>query len=110
MNVSFNGFDEGVITFETDGDIEINSPVMITSNGKVSEALGTFCGICKCTKNGYAAVQLNGYVVVPYVNAPMVGYSKLTAINGKVTTDNIYGREYLVINVDTSAKTVGFIL
>lgn len=110
MNISFNGFDEEVITFETDGNIEANSPVMVTDNGIVDNALGTFCGICKCTRNGYAAVQLKGYVVVPYINAPKVGYSKLTAVNGKVTVDNTYGREYLVINVDASTKTVGFML
>lgn len=110
MNVSVNEFDKEVITFETDGNIEANSPVMVTDNGKVSNAIGTFCGICKCTRNGYAAVQLKGYVIVPYINAPKVGYSKLTAVNGKVTVDNTYGREYLVINVDASTKTVGFML
>lgn len=101
---------EEIVTFETNGNIEVGAPVMVTSNGTVSAALGNFCGICKGIRNGYAAVQLKGYVAVPYVNAPRIGYSKLSAVDGKVTLDNVNGREYLVIDIDKTTKTVGFML
>ena len=105
-----NGFDEEIVTFEANGNIKVGTPVMVTSNGTVSTALGIFCGICKCIRNGYAAVQLKGYVVVPYIIAPRIGYSRLSAVDGKVTGDNVTGREYLVIDIDTETKTVGFML
>lgn len=110
MQIYFDGYNDDILIFEANETIPSNSPVMVTSNGTVSTALGRFCGICKDVKNGYAAVQLQGYVVVPYINAPEIGYSKLSAARGRVTVDNTYGREYLVINVDSSTHTVGFIL
>ena len=110
MNVSFNGFNENIVTFEANGTIDVGSPVMITANGKVSAANGAFCGICRSVRNGYAAVQLRGYAVVPYTDAPLVGYSKLSAASGKITADNSNGREFLVTDVDTTAKTAGIML
>lgn len=110
MNVSFNGFNENTVTFEANGTINVGAPVMITANGKVSAANGAFCGICRGVRNGYAAVQVRGYAVFSYTNAPSVGYSKLSASSGKITADNSNGREYLVIDVDTAAKTAGIML
>ena len=105
-----NGFNEEIVTFEANGNIEVGTPVMVIGNGAVGIAFGTFCGICKGIRNGYAAVQLKGYVAVSYINAPRIGYSKLSAVDGKVTADNVTGREYLVIDIDTETKTVGFML
>ena len=95
MNVSFNGFNENTVTFEANGTINVGAPVMITANGKVSAANGAFCGIC---------------TVVPYTNAPSVGFSKISAGSGKITADSTNGREFLVIDVDTTAKTAGIML
>lgn len=111
MNVSFNGFGENVLTFEASGTIAAQSPVMVTDNGKVAAASGVFCGICTAVRNGYAAVQVKGYVTVPYSGtAPTVGFVKLKGADGKAVVDAANGREYLVIDVDTTAKTAGIIL
>ncbi len=112
MNVSFNGYDEGVMTFEAESGVTAGVPVSITANGKVSVVTsGSFCGICTSVRNGYAAVQLKGYVVVPSTGSISVGYTKLAAATGgKVKADATNGREYLVVDVDSTANTVGFIL
>lgn len=110
MKVSFNGFGENVVTFETDGTVSAGSPVMISASGKVKSATGTFCGICVSERNGYAAVQLSGYVSVPYDTAPSVGFAKLVGSGGKISADNTNGREFLVVDIDTNAKTAGIIL
>ncbi len=110
MNVSFNGFGENVATFETEGSVSAGIPVMISSSGKVKAANGVFCGICVGERNGYAAVQLSGYVKAAFDTEPAVGYTKLIGKNGKVSTDESSGREYLVADVDTAAKTAGIIL
>ena len=83
---------------------------MVTANGKVAAANGAFCGVCTNVRNGYAAVQMTGYATIPYTSQPSVGYSKLSAASGKITADNENGREYLVIDVDTTAKTAGIML
>ncbi len=111
MKVSFDGFGENVLTFETQGTITAPAPVMLTANGKVGAASGAFCGICTAVRNGYAAVQVKGYVRVPYSGtAPTVGFVKLKASDGKAVVDASNGREYLVIDVDTTAGTAGIIL
>ncbi len=110
MNVCFNGFGENVLTFETQGTIAVGDPVMITGNGVVQAASGRFCGICTNIRNGYASVQLSGYARAAYTTAPDVGYSKITASGGKINADGTNGTEYLVLDVDTTAKTFGFIL
>ncbi len=110
MNVSFNGFGENVATFEMAANVEKGVPVMITDNGKVSLSTGPFCGVCVGTRNGFAAVQLTGYVRLPYTTAPSIGYSKISVSGGKITADNSTGREYLIVDLDTTNKIAGIML
>lgn len=111
MNVSFDGFGENVLTFEASSIIADGKPVMITDNGKVSAASGDFCGICRGYRNGYAAVQFSGYCRFEYTIAPdVVGYNKLSAAGGKVNKDTTNGREYLVVDIDTTNHTIGIML
>ncbi len=110
MNVNFNGFGENVLTFEVQGDITAGDPVMICGNGKVQSASGRFCGICCSVRNGYAAVQMSGYARASYTTAPAVGFSKISASSGKLNLDNSNGTEHLIVDLDTTAKTFGFIL
>ncbi len=110
MNVCFNGYDEKVATFEARGLLSKGQPVMITSSGAVSAASGSFCGVCTGVRNGYAGVQLSGYVRLPYLIAPDVGYSKISVSGGKVSADSENGREYLIADIDTVNQTVGIIL
>ncbi len=113
MTTNFNGFNEKVLTFECDTEIKAGAPVKITANGKVAAAAAgdRFVGICIYTRCGYAAVQVEGYVTLPYTStAPTVNYAKLVADgNGGVKADT-NGSEAVVICVDTTAKTIGFIM
>ena len=112
MNVSFNGFDEGIITFEAADGVTAGAPVMITANGKVSSAgTGDFCGVCKSVRGGYAAVQVRGYVQIPSTGSISPCYTKLIgASGGKVKADSTNGREFLVVDADSTANIVGIIL
>lgn len=112
MKAAFNGLNEAVVTFEAADGVVKGVPVTMADNGKVQAAQsGVFCGICCKAYDGYAAVQLGGYVRVPYTGTLTVGYQKLAAASGgKVEADDTNGREYLVTDVDTEAKTAGVIL
>lgn len=110
MDISFNGYDEGIVTFEAESDVHVGQPVMVCDSGKVKAAAGAFCGICTGLRNGYAAVQLRGYVKVPYKDTLAVGYKKLSASDGKVSEDTSGGREILVLDIDKSAGCAGIIL
>lgn len=116
MKVSFEGIGEQVVTFLNNqtNAAAAGDPVCLSGNGEVKAAAadGAFAGICIGGDKEYAAVQLQGVVTREYTGttAPTVGYVKLAAAaDGKVSVGNA-GREYLVLSVDTTAKSVTFIL
>ena len=114
MTTNFNGFNEKVLTFECDTEIGAGSPVKLSANGKVSvcSAGDRFVGICLGTRGGYASVLVEGYITLPYTGtAPTVNYVKLVADgNGAVKVDASNGGEVVAVCVDTTEKTIGFIM
>ncbi len=68
-----------------------------------------FCGVVKGLRGGFAGVQIHGIATVPYTGtAPTCGYGSLCADGiGGVKTASA-GTTYLVLQVDTTAKTVTF--
>ncbi len=113
MKVSLNGYGESVTTFEAEDGVKAGYPVKITGNGKVGlcSAKEAFCGIALNVRNGFAAVQLQGYYGgLPYTGSGMkVGILKMGAASDKVEAADT-GRECLVVDVDSTASTCGIIL
>ena len=111
MNVNFNGYGENVLTFIADSGLtETGVPVKVTDDGTVAKCGGNevFCGICVGLRDGYAAVQLSGYVRAAAGAKIAVGYKKLAAGSTGDVAVNASGREYLV--VDSTSTEIGFIL
>lgn len=114
MKVSFNGFNETVATFETATEIAQGKLVKMSANGKVAVCVAddAFIGVVIKGESDAASVQLGGYARLTYsgTSAPSVGYNKFSSdANGNLTVDTD-GKEYLVIDVDTVAKTAGIML
>ncbi len=115
MKLSYEGIGQWAATFAcskvTEGEL-----VKISSNGTVA-ACGTgddFCGVAVSGSRGgdACAGALGGMITAGYtgVAAPALGWSALTADgNGGVQASET-GREYLVVDVDSAAKTVTFAL
>lgn len=111
MNISFQGFGEAVTTFK--GDAPAGRPVRMQASGTVAAAAAdaAFCGVSCGGDGACTGVQLGGYVSLPYSGtAPAVGYGKLAADGAGGVKTNASGREYLILTVDTTRKTVGFLL
>lgn len=112
METAMNGYAENAATFRCVENLVPGTPVMVTDTGTVSAANGAFCGVALSWRDGYAAVQLAGYVSLPYSDTkPSVGYQLLTAdANGKVKTaaPGTAGMQRLVVDADNN--NVGFIL
>ena len=111
MSVSFHGIGQVCATFlgtGTEGQV-----VKVSTAATVApcEDGNSFCGVALCVKDDACAVQVAGFVTVPYSSTePTPGYAKLSADGtGGVKTDES-GREYLVVSVDTAAKTVTILL
>ncbi len=112
MAVSFGGFNENTATFKVSGEIENGMPVKMSESGTVTACADgdAFCGICVNGDEAYAAIQLGGAVKMTYSGTdPVCGYAKLAASADGVQA-NDGGREYLVVEVDTTAKTVTFLM
>ena len=111
MNISFQGFHEDAATFE--GSVPAGQAVRLSASGTAAScaADGVFCGVSGGGRDGYLTVQLTGYVNLPYSGtAPAAGYGKLVADGAGGVKTGASGREYLILDVDTVSKTVGFIL
>lgn len=114
MKISMNGFGENMVTFACDDTTVYGSLVKMSDNGTVAPCVDgdDFCGVANSVRNGFTAVQLSGYREIPYTGtAPKVGYQTLAASGAQsVSTVSTGGRSYLVINVDSNAKTIGIML
>lgn len=111
MNINFSGYNENVVTFAVDGNgVTMGTPVKMSSSGTVSacESGDSMVGVAVNVRNGYAAVQLSGYIELPTDSTVTVGYQTLAAATDGKVEENASGREYLVVT--SSTGIVGFIL
>lgn len=114
MSVSTKGFCENVLTLKAASGLTVGVPVAVSANDTVSSAGADakFCGVGVNVNGGYAGVQLCGAVTLPYTGteAPAVGYAALAADGAGGVKVSTKGNNYLVLNVNTAAKTVSFML
>lgn len=115
MNIAFDGMKENMVTFEADTGLTTHTLCKMTGNGKVGNCLENdrFCGRVISQRTGFASVQIDGYIKAAYTGetAPAPGYQKLNADgNGGVKVNAEATKDYLVLDVDTTNKIVGFML
>lgn len=113
MKVSFEGIGEQVISFKKGNGTEKGLFVKMGANATASacSAGDDFMGLCIHADGAFCEVMTHGYMECAYSgSAPAVGYSVLVADAGGKVKTAASGRSYLVINVDTTAKTVGFMM
>ena len=113
MNISYQGIGEWCATFCCDDPAE-GSVVAVTDNGEVDacDAGDIFCGVVRSVAHDGKAcsVQLAGLAEVSYSgdDEPEIGYNELVADGDggvAVAGEDDAGMNYLVISVDTTAKT-----
>lgn len=109
MNINFSGYRENILTFECDEHVFAGGWVKMLSSGKVTccKAGENFIGVAVAVRDGYAAVQLDGYTEAQKNGEINVGYNKLVAAPSGVQFAES-GIDRLVIY--SSFDTVGFIL
>lgn len=116
MKLSYEAIGQWCATFACSGVTE-GKTVKLSASGTVGACAAgdDFTGIAAfVARSGDAcSVQLGGMVTVPYTGttAPAVGWETLAADGtGGVKAVTTGGRSYLVAAVDTTAKTVTFVL
>ena len=118
MKLSYEGIGQWAATFAC-GDAAEGEIVKISGNGAVSACTAgdDFCGmVLSVGRDGEAcAVALGGMVTAGYTvpsqgAAPALGWAALRADGSGGVQADADGRSFLVVDVDTSAETVTFVL
>ena len=106
MNVSFEEIGRLAVTFGQEGCVA-GQVCKVGGNGKVAPCAegDKLCGVVEHVRGNHAAVQVAGFAEVKVAGAVPAGYVNLCADgNGGVKVDSA-GKEYLVAEVDATAKT-----
>ena len=105
MNVSFEDIGRLSVTFGQEG-CEGGQVCNVGGNGLVVPCTDgdKFCGIVEHVRGNHAAVQVAGFAEVACTGVVELGYVNLCA-DGQGGVKAGAGREYLVVSVDSSAKT-----
>lgn len=113
MSISFKGFNEQVITFATETELEVGTLVKMSSSATVEKCKGNdlFIGVVVSSNGNIVAVQVCGYISVPYSGtAPALGITALSAADEKTVATDGNGRTVTVIELDETNKTAGILL
>jgi hypothetical protein len=111
MSQNFNGLHEAVATFK--GNVNVGTFVTFLSNGVVAEAEADkdIIGYCVSRRKDLAGVQLRGAVTVGYTGtAPTLGYCNLLTATSTSVKVSSSGKTFLVLEVDTTKKSVTILL
>lgn len=115
MKINLNGINDTIATFYATENVKKGDLVVLSDGFTVDVAAdsGIFIGTCLDVRNGMATVNLFGYAEFPYTgSAPSLGANALAA-NGKGGVKQASyssGRIVLVVDVDTTASVVKFLL
>ena len=109
MEINFNGYRENALTFACTSAVKAGDLVKMSASGTVApaDANGDFIGVALSVRDGYAAVQLDGYVEYAKNGTVNTGVVKLVNTSTGVKAAES-GIDRLVVYVDSN--TVGFIL
>lgn len=112
MNVSFNGFNENVLTFRCEGEIEKLYPVKIADNATVAmcNTDEKFIGFCLDSDSENATVQMSGHVKLHYSDsAPELGPNTLSASENGTVKEAANGTPCTVLAIDSAESVVEFL-
>ena len=114
MAFSFESIGRKIVSFKASTSADIDYPCAVTGNDTVGEPAdqGDIVGVVESIRGGVAGVVISGCITLPYTGtAPGCGYQTLGYDSEGACMKVISGcKSYLVVNVDTTAKTGTFFL
>lgn len=113
MKTSLQGYNASYATFLCEVDAPIGKTVSIKSNHTVGKAVANtpFIGVLVSLRDGYGLVQTAGAVTIAYTGtAPTLGVCALASDGQGNVVANAAGKTLDVVAVDSTARTVTFIL
>ena len=113
MSISFQELAQDCVSFRTASNMQVNQLCTMHSNDtvKVCTDGAPIHGQVVNTRAGIAGTVVRGFITTGYTGtAPTVGFCPLVASGSKTVKVSEGAKEYLVVNVDTTGKTVCFML
>ena len=110
--ISYEGFNEKILTFPVAAKIEKGTFVTFSSNGCVravsEDGDEDFFGVVIDSDSKFAAVQVSGFYEAPTTDTIPLGYTALSSTG----TDIISGEESTILRlvIQTGSNTVGILL
>ena len=110
--ISFEGIGELVATFACEETVQAGQVVKVTGPGTVGPCSDgdRFCGVALSAADGYAAVQLAGFITVAAGEDVTEGWCALAADGSGGVKTLESGNKYWVVASDETAKTVTILL
>lgn len=110
MDINFKGYGENAATFLADSSVKAGYLVTMKSNGTVKAATSgnDFIGVCLSVCDGYAVVQLSGYVEAKVSSAIALGVKSIVPVSYDTVDVSQNGRSCIVVYSDSN--TAGFII
>lgn len=114
--ISFNGYNENSATFTVaEGSaLKKGDFVALSANKTVTAAAANsdIIGYCVDVNDGFATVQTQGYISAEMASGESIalGYSSVSVNAAQKVIASTTARKVLVVDVDTTANTIGFIL
>ncbi len=112
MSISFKGFNEQILTFKVQGEIENGSLVKMSDSATVvpCENGDDFVGIAVHVHGSIASVQVGGYASLPYSgSAPALGRCTISAADSAQIKSG-GDKTVTVIELDETNSTAGILL
>ena len=113
MEISYEGIGQVCATMRAKGEIKVGNTCSADSNNSVavSEEEQAITGVAAAVRGEYVSVIIRGIVTMPYTGtAPTVGYGSLAGDGNGGVKCSPDGIGYHVLEVNTSAHTVTFML
>ena len=112
-SISMQGIGAQCLTAKKGAAATAGYPCQFSANDTVADAEknGSISGVVAGVRGDLVTVQYRGFVTLPYSGtAPSVGYGILAADGAGGVKGAQSGESYLIVNVDTTAKTVCVLL
>lgn len=116
MAINFNGFNETVATFNATKLVAPGKLVKMSQNNTVSPATSgdAFIGVCVEKNGDIASVMLSGYVEIGSSGTDSIPLGRTKIVSVNMSSVGIgqgdAGVEVIVVNTDTTANKIGFLL
>lgn len=111
--ISNKGFNEGIITLYVETDTSVGIPVVMTESHTCGSAADgdTFIGVLANERAGVGAVQVCGYVKLPYSGTdPELGVIEIAADGNGGIKQMSGGKKVTVIGINTADQTAEILM